>query len=105
MKKKTPRTPQEAKNKFLKRVLSYLFTMILISVIYLKYPLPGFAYFIIVLSLTYSLAKKYIDYRPYFKEIPEQKKLPKNRDLLQTEAWKPKKRESLEKEWKDSDFV
>lgn len=106
MKRKSPLTPQKAKNKFLKRVLSYIFTLIIISVIYFKFSLPGFVYFIIVLSLTYGLAKKYIDYRPYFKNTSsESDPLLENADLLQREPLKSKKPESLEKEWKDSDFV
>jgi|GEM_PF-3828788 len=106
MKKNSQFTPQQAKDKFLKKILRYAFILILISVIYLKSYLPGFVYFIIVLSLTYGLAKKYIDYRPFTKkEISENNYLSENRDLLQTETWHSKKSESLEKEWKDSDFV
>src|SRR5690625_6141900 len=57
MKKNSQFTPQQAKDKFLKKILRYAFILILISVIYLKSYLPGFVYFIIVLSLTYGLAR------------------------------------------------
>src|SRR5690625_6157632 len=98
MKKNSQFTPQQAKDKFLKKILRYAFILILISVIYLKSYLPGFVYFIIVLSLTYGLAKKYIDYRPVIKkESSENKYLYKTRDLLQTETWHSKKSVILEK--------
>jgi|SRR5699024_360355 len=105
MKKRSPRTFQQAKKKFQKSVATYIFTIIMFSVFYLKFTLPGFAYFIIVLSMTYSLVKKYIDFRHNYKENSEIEESPEEWPVMNRESLELKRFESLEKEWKDSDFV
>lgn len=105
MKKRRALTYQQRKVKFHKSVASYIFTFILMSVLYFKFTLPGFAYFIIILSMTYSLIKKYIDLHHYHKENPEMEPPAEEWDLIKPENVHPRNFEPLEKEWKDSDFV
>lgn len=105
MKKRRIHTYQQRKVKFHKSVATYIFTFILMSVLYLKFTLPGFAYFIIILSMAYSLVKKYIDLRHYHKENPELEQPVEEWDLIKPEEIRLRNFESLEKEWKDSDFV